>query len=139
MPSVGSPLKQILQVVPVLQPGFTPSNPGRVLLSMGDVYAYEVEIDIPPGPKGQVGFYLEYAGTPLVPHSNTPHWIVVDDYQRTFPLDTELGSSLVFVYYNLGVWQHNAYLRFTATPIAAYVDLLAQAPPQPIDLSTVGQ
>lgn len=120
------------------QPGSTPAAPVTVAIPLGDVYAYSVEIEVPDGPSGNMGFYLLYAGVPIVPYAQTPTFLVVDDYEHTFPIAAELASSLNIVGYNTGYWPHTVYMRFLATPISAYAGNLIIPPTSQLDLSGLG-
>lgn len=120
-------------------PGSTPSAPSVQTISLGDIWCYSVDVLIPPGPLGTVGFYLQYANLPIVPFAQTPTFLVADDYSHTFELDTEIGASLELVAYNQGFWPHTLYFTFNGVPVVSYGLTQPQPPAQALDLSTLGQ
>ena len=89
----------------------------------------QINIKVPPGPRGQVGFAIGNSGMPVIP-ATIGTWIVTDDEEIQFPLVGywDSGSWEVFAY-NLGNYQHTLYLTFlldlvsspssTVAPIAA--------------------
>lgn len=140
MSNVGGPLLQAIPYNAVVAPGSTPAAPVTTQVVLGDLWVYSVDFVVPPGPGGAMGFNLSYGGTPILPWSplsqpgaNTDFFIV-DDWQENVVVDSEIGSSLTFIAYNTGFWPHTVYMRFNATPIAAYASN-AQAPPALLDLS----
>lgn len=71
-----------------------------------------IEILIPPGPSGLVGFRLVHSGRPVIPY-DTSKWIVADD--EVIKWDTEnypVGSAWALQAYNLDAYDHTLYLRF---------------------------
>lgn len=71
-----------------------------------------IEITIPPGPSGLVGFRIEHSGEPVIPYDRSK-WIVGDnekiDWHITgFPE----GSAWALETYNEDVYEHTLYLRF---------------------------
>lgn len=139
MTSVGSP--QVLTFpVNVTTPINTAiATPLTTPINMGDVYCYSVEVFIPPGPVGDMGFYLTNAGLQILPWSQQLSWFVADNYDHTFPMGLELGSSLSCVSYNTGGYPHTVYFRFLIEPIASYLAAPGGAPLAQLDLSGLGQ
>lgn len=88
-----------------------------------------VEITVPPGPGGYVGFAIGAAGTIIIP-ANAGQWIVTDDEKIGWDLDGAHNSgSWSFVAYNTGRDDHTIYVRFlvdlAAPPSVAPIDLIA--------------
>ena len=78
----------------------------------------EVDILVPPGPRGQVGFALGSSGSQCYPY--TPGtWIVTDDAKMVWQLEEAIdsGSWQLFAY-NLGTYPHTIYLTFQTNPSA---------------------
>lgn len=138
MSAIGGPAVQAIPRSVTLQPGSTPTAPVATDISVGDLWVYSVEIEVPKGSAGLMGFALQYAGTQIIPWSTTASFVVADDYQHTFPIDAELGKGLKLVGYNQGAWAHTIYLRFLGVPIAAYSRGRVGAPIAPLDLSRLG-
>lgn len=81
-----------------------------------------VDIRVPPGPRGNVGFYIGSAGTPIIP-TNTGEWIITDDEKISFDLEDQITSGAwTFYAYNNGALPHTIYVRFRlALTVAASV------------------
>ena len=139
MPDVGGPSVQAIPRSVTLQPGSTPSAPVATDISLGDVWCYSVEVEVPKGTALLMGFALTYANTQIIPWSQTPSFITVDDYEHTFPIDAELGKGLALVGYNAGAWPHTVYMRFLAVPVASRAASAAAAPMPALDLSALGK
>lgn len=98
----------------------------------GDVT--RIEIVVPPGPSGLVGFRVAHSGQSVVPYTDE-RWIVTDDEKLTWEL-TNLphGEAWELWSYNLDVYDHTIYLRIhvnDAMPIAV-------APPRYVPISATG-
>lgn len=72
----------------------------------------QINVRVPPGPRGQLGFSIGTSGMPLVP-AGPGVWIVTDNQEIEFPLDSvpNSGSWEVFAY-NTGNYPHTIYLTF---------------------------
>ena len=75
-----------------------------------------VQIKVPPGPQGQLGFALALAEQPVIPH-NAGEWIITDDEEISWSLAglPDSGAWQVITY-NAGNYDHTLYIRFLATP-----------------------
>lgn len=138
MPNVGAPSKQRIPFTVTIPAGTEEANPGSYPLAIPDSYVHGIEVEVPPGPGGAMGFNLTYGDTQIVPWSQTPSWLKVDDYYNTFEIGAELGNGLKVIGYNTGWWDHIIFLRVVCTPISAYLGGSPGAPVQPIDLSSIG-
>lgn len=139
MSAIGAPDVQAYPFDITLQPGSTAAAPVTTAIGVADIWCYSVQIEVPKGPAGVMGFFLTYANTQIVPWSQSKHYLVVDDFDHTFPVNAELGKGLAMVGYNTGYWPHTVYFRFLGVPIAAYSAAQPQAPVAPVDLSALGQ
>ena len=75
-----------------------------------------VQIKVPPGPQGQLGFALALAEQPVIPH-NTGEWIITDDEEISWSLAGLPNSGAwQVITYNAGNYPHTLYIRFLATP-----------------------
>lgn len=106
------------------------SMPARVVRS--------IEIRIPPGPNGELGFAIGMAKQAIIPF-NAGEWIVTSDEVVTWTFDTGLDSGAWQCFtYNTGNYPHTIQIRFYVDlpPVkggAAGVTLLPNA-----DLQTIG-
>jgi hypothetical protein len=95
-----------------------------------------VEIVVPPGPNGVVGFYLANSGVQVIP-INQGQFIISNDETLSWDLQGYINSGSWQVFgYNTGNSSHTIYFRWLlnlpANPNAAAV--VGQA----LDLSTLG-
>lgn len=89
----------------------------------------EVEIMIPPGPRGEVGFQLGFGGSQLIPF--TPgQWVVADDEVIHWPLeDMPDSGAWQLIAYNTGTYDHTLEVRF----LCDLVGVTDTTPPAAID------
>lgn len=82
----------------------------------------QINIRVPPGPAGQMGFSIGSSGNPVIPID--PGTFVVTDNERIeWPLERFWDSgSWEFFGYNLGQYDHSVYIEFLC-------DLVPIAPP----------
>lgn len=98
--------------------GSTPTAPLSVIIALPDIVMSEVAVRVPPGPLGQVGFYVTQAGTPIVPFGLPATFLIFNDEYQRFPVNTEIANGIGVTYYNMGQWPHTLYFRFTGTPVS---------------------
>lgn len=101
----------------------------------------EIDIRIPPGPHGQMGFAIGTAGVPVIPAAQGT-WIVADDEYITWPLHNYWDSGAWQVFgYNLGSYDHTIFLTFLLDLVQAAPAPLAPIAPavlsQPVSLAGV--
>lgn len=71
-----------------------------------------VEIRIPPGPNGNMGFRLGSSGTPVIPY-NSDGWVITNDEVISWSLEDYFDSGAWQVFaYNVGTYDHSIYIRF---------------------------
>jgi hypothetical protein len=93
-------------------PGSTQNAPQRTNLSMPFRRIEAVEIVVPDGLRGQVGFALGAAGVAMIP-VNSGQWIVTNDEKIHWPLEDQITSGAwQLIAYNLGVFTHILQIRF---------------------------
>jgi hypothetical protein len=100
-----------------IPPGTLASAPQLTDMAMPPRVVQTVEMRIPPGPRGQVGFALAAAGRQMIP-SKDGQWIIGDDDRLSWPLDDQITSGAWQCRaYNVGQFAHTIYFRFlTAIP-----------------------
>jgi hypothetical protein len=92
--------------------GATPAAPQNTSLALRDAVLERVEVVIPPGPSGLVGFAFVHSGQQVIPFTEGD-WIIADDY--TFAADLEhfpTGDLWSIRGYNLDIYDHSLYFRF---------------------------
>src|SRR5487761_287165 len=76
----------------------------------------EIDIKVPPGPRGEMGFALWASGLTVIPEQAST-WIVADDEEISWPLQDQIDSGgWQLAAYNLGQYDHTVYLRFLVSP-----------------------
>ena len=72
----------------------------------------DIEIVIPPGPSGLVGFRIHHSGNAVIPRSGS-QYIITDNEIIKWPLTkAPYGDKWVLRAYNEDVYAHTLYLRF---------------------------
>lgn len=72
----------------------------------------EIEIVVPPGPSGNVGFAIANSGQNMIPF-NPGQWIVTDNEKINWTMDEQIESgSWELTGYNTGQFPHTIYVRF---------------------------
>lgn len=88
------------------------ATPVVVSLAMPARIVRTIEITVPRGPSGLVGFALGSAGQNVIPYNNGA-WIVTDDEKITWDVDEQIDSGAWQLQgYNTGQYDHTVYLRF---------------------------
>jgi hypothetical protein len=79
-----------------------------------------VDLEVPPGPQGLMGFYLAYSNQQIIPFE-AGQYIVWDDYRDTWELDDyPTAGSWSIVGYNLDAANsHEVVVRFHDDQVAA--------------------
>lgn len=106
------------------------ASPQTTALSFNDGVVEQIEITIPPGPSGLVGFRIGHSAQTIIPKSGNG-WIIADDQFIKWPLQGfPTGNKWFFRGYNTDVFDHTIYLRFLV--LETRRNLLQQATLVPI-------
>lgn len=71
-----------------------------------------IDVEVPTGPAGLMGFYLALSGEQWIPHKRG-EWVVWDNQSKNWPLTNQPTSSgWSLVGYNTGKYDHNVTVRF---------------------------
>jgi hypothetical protein len=95
----------------------------------------EIEILVPPGPRGEVGFQLSSGGVQIIP-ATAGAFEVTDNEVIHWPLEGQIDSGAwQLIAYNTGAFNHLIQVRFLVrlVPVAA---TLAGFQPLPVDSLT---
>lgn len=77
----------------------------------------QIDIRVPPGPRGEMGFQIGASGVQIIPH-NEGQYLVVDDETISWPLDNQIDSGGWELFgYNQGQYDHTVYIRFLVDPV----------------------
>lgn len=90
-----------------------------------------IDVRVPPGPRGEVGFGIGAAGATIVPYGGV-NYIITDDESLSFPLESTITSGAwVFYGYNTGTYPHTIQVYFFLELIGAGVTPTGPAPLPP--------
>ena len=95
-------------------------------IDLGDSWLQSIRVRIPPGHAGTTGLQVLNAGTPIVPWDDSVLWLIGDNEDVTYNVNTEANSTVTANAYNSGNWSHSFYLEVVYTPITL---LLEQSTP----------
>lgn len=97
----------------VTTPALTPkANAITTNLSMNPRDVDEIEIIVPPGPRGQLGFQLAMAGNSIIP-ANPGQFFVSDNEVIHWPVEGFPNSGAwQLISYNTGLFAHTIEIRF---------------------------
>jgi hypothetical protein len=97
--------------------GIAKATPLITSMSMPVRIVREIEIRVPPGPNGELGFAIGMAGQNVIPY-NAGEWFVTSDEVVSWTFDTGLDSGAWQCQtYNTGSYPHTIQVRF-------YLDLV---------------
>lgn len=88
-----------------------------------------IEVKVPPGPRGNVGFQLGMANRQLIPY-NAGGFVIADDDDLSWDFESlPTSGAWQLLGYNLGLFPHTLYVRLlTQLPAAQVAAPLAQIP-----------
>jgi hypothetical protein len=97
----------------VLVPAGTPQNaPLTFELAIPPRVVTELEIIVPPGPRGELGFAVAAAGRAIIPYEPGAFFITDNETIR-WPLTEQISSGAwQVVAYNTGAFPHTIEVRF---------------------------
>lgn len=108
------PVSQIMQFACTVPAGTAEASPAvfpMLLLNLDIVW---LEWRVPPGPRGDVGFWIGSHGQPIIPYTEGPaQFIVTDDEKVHWDLvDQPDSGDWELQAYNVGVKPHTLYIRW---------------------------
>lgn len=120
--------ERVLQHVAIIPAGTTIAAPVTVALGFDDWDVEAIDLEVPPGPSGCMGFYLANNGQPWIPRAQN-EWIVWDDHKERFtPTGYPTGTGWQLVGYNVGKYDHAVICRFHVNPTASPAGPAEQLP-----------
>jgi len=139
---VADEVRQFTVLVPA---GTTAAAPITVPMDMPPRRVEALQVVVPPGPNGLVGWAVLFGGQRLIPYQSDL-WVITSGENITWPLeDQPEGGSWAVQAYNTGTVDHALYFRWlvkwiTAVTVAPSPTLLNEADinalaPQSIPLS----
>jgi hypothetical protein len=96
--------------------------PQTTNLDFNDGIVERMEVLIPRGPSGRVGFRILHSGDAVIPYDRTK-WLIADDEVIKWDLENyPTGSAWAVQAYNIGAYDHTLYFRLLVreTPRATF-------------------
>lgn len=114
--------------------GTTQAAPQVTPIPLRDSIVERIQVIVPPGPSGLVGFAFLHSGQQVIPFTGG-QWIVVDDQTLDWPVSNfPTGDKWSVQAYNLDVHSHTLYCFFHLRELP----LPAPARVQPVVLTASG-
>jgi hypothetical protein len=104
---------------PTIPAGTPVATPYTAQLTFPVYQVDRIEVKVPAGWNGQVGFQLASMGQQVIPYQ-AGQWIVASGDDLAWDLAGQMTSGAwELIAYNLGIWTHTPYIRFLVEPVPA--------------------
>lgn len=104
--------QRIIPFTVLVNPGTTPTTPLAHPLNFGPADVVQIDVMVPPGPAGFVGFFIGNGGGQYVPEG-AGQFITPDDKYLMFPVDgAPNNGNWNVTAYNTGNYPHTLYVYF---------------------------
>jgi hypothetical protein len=118
--------------------GTTIASGFTAALSMPARVVSQIDVRVPPGPRGEVGFGIGNSGVIVIPYGGASY-IVTDDETLVFALENEIDSGAwQFFGYNTGSYDHTIRLYFHCELLTGAAASAGVPPPDNGGLSSGG-
>lgn len=108
----------VTSVIATIPAGTHFPSTATIDMTIPEGYVQSIRWRVPPGPRGNMGWYLAMGGVQVLPAA-TGNVIVADNEYDEWQLDDLPDSgSWQLIGYNNGVYDHSVYLEFITNPIA---------------------
>lgn len=95
-----------------IQPGSTPTTPVINDMSFYQGSVVEIDVKVPPGPAGNLGFAITAGGSQYIPRTMNAYVVPDDDY-LVWPLANAINSGdWALLAYNTDIWPHLIQVGF---------------------------
>lgn len=109
---------RVFQFAATIPAGTPVTAPVTVPLEIDNWDLESLDLEVPAGPAGLMGFQIYNNGVPWIPASEVG-WLVWDDIQQSwFMHDQPNASGWAVVGYNTGVYDHDVTVRMHVNPPA---------------------
>lgn len=136
--------QRVLQFAATIPAGTLQSAPATVNLDVDNWELEQIDLEVPAGPAGLMGFAVYNNGVQWIPF--TPGtWLVWDDVQQSWPFtDQPNASGWAIVGYNTGDYDHSVIVRMHVNnpqqaqpaPAAPTIQILTTPAPTPAVILT---
>jgi hypothetical protein len=134
---------RVLPFTVTIPAGTLSSAPFTQALALDNWEIESLDLEVPPGPAGLMGFQVLNNGVAWLPYGPN-QWIVWDDTKETWDLtDQPNASGWAVTGYNGGVFNHSVILRFHVDPpssqqtVAATPTVVIATTPDPTAVGVV--
>lgn len=105
---------QYLSTIPA---GTPKASPHTDQIGLNNLVIESIELEVPAGPNGLMGFYVANGGTQWMP-STAGTWLIWDDKIETWRLENQPhGGGWSIVGYNTGKYPHTITTRWHVNPL----------------------
>lgn len=112
--------------------GTAVAAPATTALEFADGIVTDIEILIPPGPSGFVGFRFAYGGQQIIPHT-VNEFIIASGEVIKWPISHfPTGTQWQLQAHNTDIYDHTIHIRFLVTELAMPTRRLPDPVPIPI-------
>lgn len=111
---MSQPVSEIYQFANTVNAGTAKANPAFFPMALPMMDVAWVEWEVPPGARGDVGFWIGSHGQPIIPFASGPaNWIVTDGRAAHWDVADLMDSGdWQMAGYNIGVRPHTVTIRF---------------------------
>lgn len=103
--------REVREFVVTIPAGTAKASPITVPMTFPPRQVNEIDVVIPSGPAGHMGFQIAAAGTAIIPANGG--WIIADDDKKQWPLyGVHDSGSWEVIGYNTGTYDHTIYVSF---------------------------
>lgn len=122
-PGLTAVATSVIALTATVPAGTAKASPVVVALGVGTNLIDKIHWRVPPGPRGNLGWYLSMGGVQVLP-SDAGGWVVADDEADDWTIEGLPDSgSWELTGYNTGSYDHTVYLYFEVTPVQLGVTL----------------
>lgn len=107
-----------IEVFQVLCPaGTDDATPQTTALTMDESIVERIEVTVPTGPSGFMGFRFLHSQQIIIPYKGS-NWILVNGVELNWPVQGyPTGDKWSLQMYNLDIFDHTVYIRFHVNEI----------------------
>lgn len=107
---------RVLPFAVTIPAGTPASAPVTIPLAMDNWEIERIDLEVPPGPSGHMGFQLLNNGVAWIPYG-PGNWVVWDDVRESYYMtDQPTASGWAVEGYNTGTYNHSVIVRFHVNP-----------------------
>lgn len=108
---------EVHQFQATIPAGTAKATPVTRALAQANYEIESIDLEVPPGPSGLMGFYIALSGQQWIPWEPGAY-IVWNDRTENFPTENQVvNGGWQVVGYNTGAYDHTVTVRFHTNPI----------------------